>query len=374
MVSMRSARCFVSLLCGLLAIVVSVGGAAQIAPRLTGNAVIAQLDAAKQELAARAGTLHDDRLAAASDRLGQMAAALRKSLGNKADQPIETIDDSSRIAVLRADAAVQRTRAYLDNATGCPGSDAKAMAAGLATNIDQLASTPGSSKAAQPVISAVETIDHHPLFALHPSSTSIAFALVGTNLSDVQCADPQVTATDEQGKPIDPQPVVTGVLPTRIELKLPSGAGNKSGAYVLHVVPKHKAFLVGCATQPEALAVLQIAPPLRVSVSYNLTATCDSAGSGQSIPLSSGALPDIVAYGGTSSRQVDTATCPNPSRYAISAKVVFGDGSSTSVGPIEQSADADITVGLPAGLSMSWSPSVRTIFVRSTANICKGIY
>lgn len=366
---MHGAKYVVGLLCGWLVVGAANHANAQIAPRLTGDLVMAQLETAKQDLAERAASLHDDHLAVASDRLGQMAAALRKSLGSKSSQPVEIIDDSSRIAVLRADAAVQRTRAYLDAAKGCPGSDAKAMATGLATTIDRLASASGSSKAA-PVVSGVETIDHRPLFALHSGSTPIAVALVGTNLSDAQCADPQVTATDEHGKPIDPQPVVTGVLPTRIELKLPGGASSPSGVYVLHVVPKHKAFLMGCTAQPEAQAILQVTPPLRVSVSYNLTATC----SGQGAPAGSGVLPDITSYGATASHQVDTVSCPNPSRYAISAKVAFGDGSTASVGPIEQSADADITLGLPAGLSMSWSPSTRTIFVRSTPNICKGVY
>jgi hypothetical protein len=367
---MRGAKYFLSVLCVLLATSVTNHLRAQIAPRLTGDAVMAQLETAKQDLATRAAALHDDGLAATSERLGQMEATLRKSLGSKSSQPVEIIDDGSRIAVLRADAAVQRTRAYLDASKGCPGSDAKAMASGLAATIDRLASAPDSSKAAQPVVSGVETIDHRPVFALHPGDAPVALALVGTNLSDAQCADPQVSATDEHGKAIDPQPVVTGVLPTRIELKLPGGAGNQSGAYVLHVVPKHKAFLMGCTSQPEAQAIVQVASPLRVSVSYTLTATCN----GQSVSLGSSALPDITAFGATASRQVDTAACPNPSRYAIGAKVVFGDGTTASAGPIEQSADADITLGLPAGLTMSWSPSTRTVFVRSTANICKGVY
>ena len=364
---MRSAR-WLALLgcCGMFA----AGHAqAQIAPRLTGEAVIGRLDAVRQELAERASKLHDDRVTAASARLGTMADALRKSLGNKISQPVDIIDDSSRVAVLRADAAVQRTRTYLDTEPGCPGSDAKAMADGLAVTIDRLATASGSSKAT-PVISAIETIDHRPLFALHPGSTPIALALVGTNLADPQCADPQVTATDEQGKPVDAQPAITGTLPTRIELKLPNGIGSKSGTYLLHVVTKHKSFLMGCSAQPEALAVLQVTQPLRVSVNYELTATCSN---GQRMPVS-GSLPDITAYGSTSSRQVDAAACPDPSRYAISAKVAFGDGNSASVGPVEQSATADITLGLPAGFTLSWSPSTRTVFVRSAASVCKGVY
>jgi len=364
---MRSAR-WLALLgcCGAL---VTGHAQAQIAPRLTGEAVVGRLDAVRQELADRASKLHDDHLTAASARLGTMADALRKSLGNKISQPVDIIDDSSRVAVWRADAAVQRTRAYLDAEPGCPGSDAKAMADGLAATIDRLATASGSSKAT-PVISGVETIDHRPLLAIHPGTTPIAFALVGTNLADPQCADPQVTATDEQGKPVDAQPVITGTLPTRIELKLPNGVGNNAGAYLLHVVTKHKGFLMGCSAQPEALAVLQVTQPLRVSVNYELTATCSN---GQRVPAT-GSLPDITAYGGTSSKQVDAATCPDPSRYAISAKVAFGDGNSASVGPVEQTATADITLGLPAGFTLSWSPSTRTVFVRSVNSVCKGVY
>ncbi|MFC3653396.1 hypothetical protein ACFONN_17695 [Dyella humi] len=365
---MRSARWVFPLWCGLLLAVAPDHARAQIAPRLTGEAVIAKLDTARQDLATRASAAHDDRLNAASERLGTMTAALRKSLGDKASQPVDIIDDSRRIAVLRADAAVQRTRAYLDTAQGCPGSDAKAMADGLAVTIDQLATASSSSKAT-PVISGVETIDHRPLFALHPGSTPIALALVGTNLSDAQCADPQVTITDEHGKLLGTQPAITGVLPTRIELKLPDGAGNTSSALLLHVVSKHKSFLMGCSAQPEAMTALQVAQPLRVSVNYTLTATCGS----NSVP-STGSLPDIVSYGATSSHQVELAGCPDPSRYAISAKVAFGDGNSASVGPVEQSAAADITLGLPAGLTLSWSPSTRTVFVRSAANVCKGVY
>jgi hypothetical protein len=366
---MRKACCVFALCSGLLASGAAGRVMAQIAPRLTGDAVIARLMTAQQDLSARAGALHDDSLDTASKQLGSMADALRKSLGDKASQPVDLMDDSKRVAALRADAAVQRTRTYLDTAKDCPGSDAKAMADGLAANIDRLAKASGSSKTT-PVVSGVETMDHRPVFALHPGNAPIALALIGSNLSDPQCADPQVTATDEKGKLLNAQPVVTGALPTRIELKFPDGAGSQSGVFVLHVVAKHKAFLRGCSAQPEALAALQVAPPLRVSVSYNLQATCNGA----RVPVGSGNVPDIVAYGATSTQQIAAAGCPDPSRYAISAKVVFGDGSSASVGPVEQSAVADITMGLPAGLTLSWSPSTRVVVVRSAAGVCKGVY
>jgi hypothetical protein len=366
---MRKAGWVFAMCGGLLVTGTTCHVAAQIAPRLTGEAVIARLNTARQDLSARANALHDDGLTAASAQLGSMADDLRKSLGDKANQPADLLDDSKRVAVMRADAAVQRTRAYLDNAQGCPGSDAKAVSDGLVASIDRLAKASGSSKAT-PVVSSVETMDHRPVFALHPGNTPLELALVGTNLSDPQCADPQVSAIDEKGKLLNTQPMVTGVLPTRIELKFPDGAGSQSGVFLLRVVAKHKVFLRGCTAQPEALAALQVAPPLRVTVTYNLQAVCN----GERVTVESGNLPDIVAYGATSSHQVAATSCADPSRYAIAAKVVFGDGSSSSVGPVEQSAVADITVGLPAGLTMSWSPSTRTVFVRSAAGVCKGVY
>lgn len=366
---MRKSCGWVSLGCSVALAAAASYAQAQIAPRLTGEAAVARVDTVRQELATRAAAAHDERLGKAAEQLGALADTVRKTLGDKLSQPADILDDSKRIAVLRADAAAQRTRSYLDAAPGCPGSDAKAMAAGLAASIDKLAAASGSSKAA-PVISSVETLDHRPLFALHPGSTPIAFALVGSNLADPQCADPQVSVTDEHGKLLGAQPMITGVLPTRIELKWPDGVANTPGAYVLHVVPKHKSFLMGCSAQPEATAALQITPPLRVSVSYELTATCSN---GTRVPTS-GSLPDITAYGTNSSRQVEPAGCPDPSRYAISAKVSFGDGTSASVGPVEQTAAADITMGLPAGFTLSWSPSTRTVFVRSANNVCKGVY
>ena len=366
---MRSMRAAVAWWCGWLLIGVANQASAQIAPRLTGEAVIARLDTAKQDLAVRASSMHDERLGVVSTRLGEMAAALRKSLGDKAAQPADIMDDGRRIAVLRADAAVQRTRSFLDTAPTCPGSDAKALAEALAQTIDLLANASASSKAT-PVISSIEALDHRPLFALHPGNAPVALALLGTNLTDTQCADPQITATDGQGKLLDNQPVITGVLPTRIELKLPEGAGNKPGELILHVVPKHKGFLMGCSAQPEATTALQITAPLRVSVSYELVTTCSN---GERMPVS-GDLQAITAYGATSSRQIEPAACPSPTRYAIGAKVTFGDGNTASAGPVEQTAAADITLGLPAGFTLSWSPSTRTVFVRSAANICKAVY
>jgi hypothetical protein len=54
--------------------------------------------------------------------------------------------------------------------------------------------------------------------------------------------------------------------------------------------------------------------------------------------------------------------------------VTFGDGHSSTVGPISQIASAGITAGLPGGLSLSWDPSVHQLVVRPAASSCKGVY
>ena len=350
---------------------------AQLAPRVTGETVIAQLDAAQHDLAAKAHASSDPQLVATSDQLAHMASDLRATLGGSdATKPVDIIDGRAQARARRAQAAAQRTRAYLDISGGCVGGDARALADALAASVKRLADAEDASKDAQPVIDAVETLDHKPLFALHPGDKPLAFALTGTNLSDAQCADPEVTATDGQGAPLAVQPVITGVSAARIELKLPPSQMLEPGSYVLHVVPKRKTFLLGCVTQPEAVAVVQIAKPLRLSVDYSLTAMCaaDPGGAGKSVPLGAGTLPDISAYGSTVSQQIDTTACGDPLSYAVSATVRRADGSSASIGPIVQSANASITAGLPGGLSLNWNPSIHTMFVRSGANTCKGVH
>jgi hypothetical protein len=349
---------------------------AQLAPRVTGEMVIAQLDAAQHDLAAKAHASADPQLVATSDQLAHMASDLRATLGGAdATRPVDIIDGRAQARARRAQAAAQRTRAYLDISGGCIGGDARALADALAASVKRLADAEDASKDAQPVIDAVETLDHQPLFALHPGGKPLAFALIGTNLSDAQCADPKVTATNGQGAPLAVQPVITGVSAARIELKLPPSKMLDPGSYVLHVVPRRKTFLLGCVTQPEAVAVVQIAKPLRLSVDYTLTAMCAAAGGAEkTVPLGSGTMPEISAYGSTVSQQIDTTACGDPLSYAVSATVRRADGSSASVGPIVQSANASITAGLPGGLSLSWNPSIHTMLVRSGANTCKGVH
>jgi hypothetical protein len=166
------------------------------------------------------------------------------------------------------------------------------------------------------------------------------------------------------------QPVITGITPQSIALKLPSTAGLKPGGYVLHVVPQRKAFLLGCTKQPEAVATVLVAPPLQVAIDYTLTATCRGQGT---LTLGHGSLPTITRRGASAAQAIDTAACANPESYTVSATAHFGGGDRATVGPITQPADAGITAGLPGGLTLSWDPSVHTLFARSGAAICPGV-
>jgi hypothetical protein len=347
---------------------------AQMAPRLTGAMVLASLDKAQQAVSARAGAFRDAHLAAAGDALAGMASSLRASLGGDADKPVEILDARERAAALRAQAAGQRVQAWLDASSGaCTADEAAAMAAALDAGIGQLARATGSQKAPLPVVDGVETMDRRPLFVLRQHGPAPAFALVGENLLDAQCANPTVTATDLQGHALAAQPRVTAVQASRIELAWPGAAALEPGSYVLHVASKRKAFLRGCTAQPEAVAALRVAPPLRFSVGYALVAVCGGP-AGAVVPLGKGTLPDIDARGATVSQAIDTSACASPASYTVTATVRAADGKVSTAGPVTQSADATITAGLPGGLTLSWDPSVRRIFVRSGVNACKGVY
>lgn len=360
--------------CGAIA---SAQPAAGLGLRVTGDVVITQLETAQQRLVKRGDTTGDARLATLARRLGELAQTLHGDLGADAAKPVDLISKSQQGSVWRAHALAQRAQAYLLACMGCMGDDARAMTDALVTTADQLSASATGSSATQPVIDAVETIDNRPLFVLRQSAAPLAFALGGSNLLDSRCPDPKVTATDAHGVALAVQPVVTGVSPARIEVKLPAGAKLDPGAYVLHVVTTHKEFLRGCATQPEALAVLQVAQPFKLAVSYTLTASCPvpgGQGATREVALDAAALPDITTHGATVRKQVTTDACADAASYAIAAKVSFADGTSQTVGPFTQNAAASITAGLPGGLSLSWDPAIHTIVVRSGANTCKGVY
>ena len=318
--------------------------APQIAPRLTGELIITQLDTAQHDLAARATGSPGSSLAATSQKLADLGRDLRKALGKDLAKPIDMLGNEEKAQAYRAEAAVQRTQAFLEASKGCLGQDVAAMAAALARTVALKAAASGGSKL-PPVINGVETLDRRPLFVLHGDGAGAAFALTGENLLDAQCASPVVSATDAQGKPQAVQPVVTGVLPNRIELKLPAGA-LPSGSYVLNVVAQRKVFLMGCTAQPPTSAVLEVAPAPKVSVSYALTQTCPAPGGGQgrAMPAVTGSMPEGVGRG-TVAKYVTVDGCADPLSYAISATVTFGDGHGSTVGPISQIASAGITAG-----------------------------
>ena len=363
-----------SLLAGLV-LLFAVGGwggrvAAQDAARPTGDYVLAQLDVAQQGVAQRMKVQPDAALGPVAQQLGRMGDVLRNQLGSAIHQPVEILGGKAKAAAERANAAAQRTQAYLKAVAACRGSDAHALAASLALAVDQLAKAPATDKSAAPVIDAVETPDQKPLFVVHPADQSLAFVVRGINLLDPQCANPQVDLTDIQGQSLAVQPVITGITPQSIALRLPTTTDLKPGGYVLHVVPLRKAFLLGCTKQPEAVATVLVAPPLKVMIDYTLTASCRGQGV---VTLGHGNLPAITHRGASAAQAIDTAVCPHPESYTVSATAHFGGGDQATAGPITQPADAGITAGLPGGLTVSWDPSVHTLFARSGAALCMGV-
>lgn len=350
---------------GLLLAAATPAGA-QLSPRLTPGSVADQLDAARQRLAGRADT------AAVARQLQALAQDLRATLADRSTQPLTALDDRDRGRVLRAHAAAGLASDFADAAEACRAGESAAMAQALAVSVRQLAQAPAEGKPMQATIDRVETSDHAPLFALRGTDKPMALALVGSELADPQCPDPQVTATDASGAPLPSQPRLTNVLPTRIEFEWPDTAALKPGSYVFHVRPQHKAFLVGCGAQPEAAVSVQVVPAPKFTVGYSLDAVCGHSDP-RTVALGKGTLPPLEGYGATVAQAIDTSACIDPVAYRISATVGYADGASASAGPFEQSADANATVGLPGGLSLSWDPAVRQLFVRSGAPMCKGV-
>lgn len=346
---------------------------AQLAPRLTAQLALDELAAAQAALA-KSPPVQGSPLASVQQQLAGIADALRQSAGSNTTQPVELVGDALRARIVRAHAAAARVQAYLAVSDGCGATDAAAMQAALAAGVERLAAA-GSAGKQVPAIDSVQSMANVPLFALHPgllhaSEKPLAFALVGSDLADPQCADPHVTATDAAGKPLPSQPVLTGASPARLELRWPGAAALPAGTVVLHVATQRKVFLLGCSALPEADAVVQVAPAVRFDVDYVLEAVCPAQGG--IVVLGHGRLPTLDGYGATVSQPVDTAACAEPQAYRLSATVTQGDGSPLAAGPFTQSAQATITAGLPGGLSMSWSPSAQTLFVRSGAATCKG--
>ena len=338
---------------------------AQMPPRLTPAAAADQLDAARQRLAGQAGT------AAVARQLQSLGQGLRTTLADRLAQPLTALGDRERGIVLRAHAAAQLAEDFADAAAGCREGERASMASALALSVQRLAQAPAEAKPMQATIERVEAKDQPALFALRAGTGPVALALVGSELSDPQCPDPQVTATDASGAPLPVQPRITGVAPNRVELAWDTGR-LAPGAYLLHVRPRHKAFLVGCSMQPEAAVALQLVSPAKFTVGYAIEGTC-GRDAPRTVALGKGTLPPLEGYGAIVAQAVDTSGCADPVAYRVSATVGYADGANAAAGPFEQNADANLTVGLPGGLTLNWDPAVRQLFVRSGAPMCKGI-
>ena len=352
----------------------SASAPAQLAPRLSAQVAIDELTTAQTALQPPAGAAANASLTSVKHQLNNMAQALRNTMGSDAVKPVEMVGDALRANIVRAHAAAARVGAYVTASAKCQGSDVAAMQSALADGIALLASANGAAKQV-PVIDGVETMEHQPLFAVHQGSGPLAFALVGANLADAQCADPQVSATDAGGRALPTQPTLSGASPARIELRWPDAGSLPAGSVVFHVSAQHKAFLIGCTALPQASAVIQVVAVPRVEVSYSLDAVCAGGAAATGVvSLGQGKLPALVGQGATVSLPVNTSACVTPQSYRLSATVTRSDGSQATVGPFTQSAQASITAGLPGGLTLSWKPEVQTLFVSSGVAVCQGVH
>ncbi|HEX5959864.1 MAG TPA: hypothetical protein VFY97_01285 [Rhodanobacteraceae bacterium] len=353
---------------------IGVPAAAQDAARQpTGTQVLAELANAQQAVESRAATAPDDAtgLQAVATKLQGMGSALRAALGDDADQPITDIGSDERAAAVRAGSAARRVQAWLAaSAAGCTRDDIEAMLKALTATLDKLAADTTSQGAPLPMIDGVTTLDGRPLFVLREGAESTRLVLTGANLIDPGCPGPVVTALDAQGQPVGPQPQVAAAHPDRVELDWAGVGKLPPGGYTLQLTTERKAFL-HCASQPPTNAMVEVAPPLRFSVTYVLIATC----AGSTAPVSLGAATlTLAGRGQTEARDIDVKACPQPVSYTVTAAVRDAGGFETKMSPVTHPADAAIDADLGNGLTLDWDPAGHRLSVNSGGRTCKGVY
>lgn len=388
----RSARRFAlrMLAVGLL-LAAAVTAAAQVAPQVTAARVAQQLDAARAALKPRLSAQAPASLQQAAALLDQLDGKIHHDLGDDMSRPLVRLKDSQQVLLLHARAAATLTAGYLEASSHClAGEDAAlirayvrslALVAGVDSGggLSRLARMTGLSKGGSlAVIDGLRNRAQKPVFALQHGVALANLVIHGANLSDPQCSEPQVSALDADGKPLPTQPTVVGVSPSAIEVHWPDAGALAPATYLLQVVPQKHRLLLGCFKQaPARTAVAVVAAPV-FHVAYTLSATCAASADGTSathrVALAHGDMPALDGFGKTVSARVDTSACPYPVSYAISASVAGRDGAvPAKVGPITQSAEAQISAGLPGGLTLSWNPSMQQLFVSSGSRRCQGI-
>lgn len=340
---------------------------AQLAPRLSAQVSLDELSTATAALPA------DPALASLRSQLQRMADNLRQDAGKDADKPADLVGDTLRGRIVRAHAAAIRVQAYLKAANGCQSVDRTAMLAALTVSVKRLADADAGAKA----VPAIDDVQSMPtpgsLFAIRAGGGPLAFALTGSDLFDSQCPSPSVSATDANGAALASQPLLTGASPARLELKWADVGQVPAGPVVLHVVSQHKVFLLGCQSLPEATAVIAVVPAPHYRVDYALEAICPAPGdANRVVALGKGTL-ELAGGGASASQNVSTTACTEPTAYRLGASVSASGGTPSPAGPFTQSAQASITAGLPGGLTLSWDPSVQSVFVRAGADTCKGV-
>ena len=361
-----SSRCLPFVVAGLFA-AATAPLHAQLAPRPSARVSLDELATATAALPV------DPALAPLRAQLQSMADGLRQAAGNDADKPVDLVGDALRGRIVRAHAAAARVQAYVKSAAACQPGDRAAMQAALAETVKRLAAADAGGKVV-PVIDDVQSMPAPgSLFAVRAGGGPLAFALSGSDLFDSQCPSPRISATGADGTALASQPMLTGASPARLELKWPDIGHMPAGAVVLHVVAQRKVFLLGCQALPEATAVLEVVPATHYRVDYALQAICPAPGdAGRAVELARGTL-ELAGAGSSASQHVSTSACAEPSAYRLSASVRAAAGAPASAGPFTQPAQASITAGLPGGLTLSWDPSVQSVFVRAGADRCPGV-
>lgn len=358
----------------LLVAVMAPVSAQKVAPRLTGAMVVEQLHKAKQAVQERVANAPTDGLQKVAEQLQKMQESLVNTLGSDADKPLKTIDEEVRAAAVRAGAAAQRVEAWLDaSGMACTHEEVEAMTHALGVTLDELAQQDDSQDAPLPIINGVETLDGQPLFALHQGIGAIPkFVLTGANLVDPQCANPELVAVDAKGEPAKAQPQLVAAQGGRVEVQWPGVASLAPGSYVLRLTAQRKRFLLGCGSEPETVAVLQVMPAHQFTISYQIAAMC--SGKPDPVPLGSGTLPTLTAAKPDAVQSIDTSACPNATSYIIHASVKDRSGQVTKIGPLRKDAGATVTAGLAHGVTMRWDPFQHQLYVSAGQSACKGLY
>jgi hypothetical protein len=322
------------------------------------------------------GPLTQDTLNKVNIDLQQMVDALRKEPSKNLHQSLIVLSSRERALVLRANAVTQRAKQYLNVSSGCADTVNSAMASVLLSAVEQMMHAKKNAGSKPAVIDAIETTNsHQPIFIIKHGEKLSSLTLLGVNFTDSQCANPSIMVTNGQGIKLKQQPVIERATPARIQLKWFNMGNLMPDQYVLHITPRRESFLFGCSlqTREQALGVLQVISTPKVTVSYTLTALYKMNNKSrklQSEVIGTGVLGPLSHDGAISAVTISVPKTKDVVNYTLEAKSSYGGVSTMPVGPISQPADANITIGLPSGLTVTWNPALKLLSSKLRQNKC----